>query len=75
MPMIRKYIPPPDGTRPLEFWVSGRGGEQVKLVSVPADWDDDEIKDELEDWRQQYFTTSEIVRYGWNDEKDFGSRK
>jgi hypothetical protein len=65
----------PSGTRKLEFWKRGRGGEQKLFVSVPADWTDEDIKDELEDWGSQHFPTSEFVRYGWNDEQDFGSRK
>ena len=69
-----RYISP-EGSRKLEFWKCGRGGEQKKMVSVPADWSDEQIKSELEDWGDQYFTTSEYVRYGWNDEADFGSRK
>lgn len=71
MPM--RYVAP-TGTRKLEFWKIGRGGETKAFVSVPADWDDEEIKNELEEWGSRYFPTSEFVRYGWNDEKDFGSR-
>ncbi len=65
MPMMYRA---PIGTRPIEFWISGRGGERVLSLTVPANWSDDEIKEELEEWRSQY------VRYGWNDEKDKGNR-
>ena len=69
--MPRRYIKP-DGPRKLEFWKVTRGAEFSLFVNVPDDWDDGQIKDELEDWGQVEF--HEHVRYGWNDEKDFGSR-
>lgn len=64
----------PEGTRKLEFWKTGRGIQYSLVISVPIEWDDDQIKDELEEWGSQYCPTSEYVRYGWNDEKDFGCR-
>lgn len=69
-----RYVQP-GGTRRLEFWKIGRGGETSAFVNVPADWDEEDIKSELEDWGSQHFMTSEFVRYGWNDEADYGSRE
>jgi hypothetical protein len=65
----------PGGSRKLEFWVTGRGAAHKAFISVPHEWSDDEIRDELEDWREDYCPTSDYVRYGWNDESDYGSRK
>lgn len=77
--MPTRYCSPHIGegelSKALEFWVSGRGGEKSRIVFVPAGWGDDHIESELEDWRSQYFQSSELVHYGYNDEANFGSRK
>lgn len=77
MPMT--YIPPQGGTRKLEFWISSGGGTiRNEFVLVPPDWSDEEIKSELEEWCQKFgcwHMSESYMRYGWNDEKDFGSRK
>jgi hypothetical protein len=69
-----RYVQP-GGDRILEFWKRGRGGETKTFVHVPLDWDDGQISVELEEWGTQHFQSSEFVRYGWNDVKDFGNRK
>ena len=75
MPMC--YTSPKGGTRELEFWVcSSRGTDKSMAVTVPADWTDDVIKSELEDWCSQFACfRGSLVRYGWNDKRAFGSRK
>ena len=72
MPMV--YVPP-RGSRTGEFWVSGRGGERSEVVGVPEDWSIDDVREELEDWRSRYFTSSELVRYEFNAEGSFGNRQ
>ena len=59
----------------VEFWKSFRGGERATYVHVPSDWSDEAIKDELEEWCCFHHHNSEFMRYGWNDEADFGSRE
>ncbi len=71
--MPRMYVKP-EGERKLEFWKSFRGGERKEFVFVPSDWNDDDIKSELEDWCGFEYHNSEYMRYGWNDEKDYGDR-
>ena len=70
MPMT--YVPP-TGTRMVEFWQRTRNCEHAQRISVPANWDDDDIKSELEDWCSVWGHQYDY-RYGWNDEKDFGNR-
>ena len=72
MPMV--YVPP-RGSRRVEFWISGRGGERSEVVGVPEDWSVDDVREELEDWRSRYFTSSELVRYEFNAEGSFGNRQ
>lgn len=72
MPMTYVH---PKGPRRFEFWVSGRGGERSEVVGVPEDWSIDDVREELEDWRSRYFTSSELVRYGFNAEGNFGNRQ
>jgi hypothetical protein len=69
--MPTRYIKP-EGSRKLEFWKITNGGETSAFINVPEDWTDIQIKYELEDWG--YIEDHYHVRYGWNDEKDFGSR-
>jgi len=72
--MPTRYIPT-TGERKLEFWKTYRGGQRSEFVQVPADWSDDQIQEELEeDWCGFQNHNSEFMRYGWNDEADFGSR-
>jgi hypothetical protein len=71
--MPTRYIKP-EGDRKLEFWKTYRGGQHSEFVNVPADWDESDIQEELEDWCRFELHNSEFMRYGWNDEKDFGSR-
>jgi hypothetical protein len=77
MPM--HYCPPTGGKRKLEFWIrSTRGTDRSEFVSVPKDWSDEEIKSELEEWCSQFgcwHMSESMMRYGWNDKKDFGNRK
>ena len=73
------YYPPVGGTRMLEFWISSsKGTNRQAFIPVPPDWKDDDIKAELEEWCSQFGCwgmSESYMRYGWNDEKDFGSRK
>lgn len=62
------------GDRPLEFWKTYRGGNKSEVVNVPKEWDDDRVEYELEQWCQLQYHNSDFMRYGWNDNKDFGSR-
>lgn len=68
----------PTGERKLEFWLRMGQFHKWDFVGVPVTWDDDEIKAELEDWcRHQnanFGHSEKYTRYGFNDEKDFGSR-
>jgi len=64
----------PVGDRKLEFWKTYRGGQRSEFINVPAEWSEDAIQSELEDWCGFEYHNSEFMRYGWNDEKDFGSR-
>jgi hypothetical protein len=72
--MPTAYIPP-KGDKKLEFWKTFRGGERSAFIQVPADWSDDQIKDELEDWCQFHLHNSDFMRYGWNEEEHFGNRE
>ncbi len=72
--MPTRYIKP-EGDRKLEFWKPYRGGQSSEFVNVPAEWKDDQIQDEWEDWCGFQYHTSEYMRYGWNDSDDFGNRK
>jgi hypothetical protein len=69
--MPTRYIKP-EGNRKLEFWKRTNAGETSTFINVPEDWTDIQIKYELEDWGN--IEDHRHVRYGWNDEKDFGSR-
>lgn len=67
MPMIYQE---PGGTRTLMFTLQTRKGfKESGIVNVPADWDAEAIKGELERWCQQFpqWHSSEMVRYGWED--------
>lgn len=63
----------PEGDRKLEFWKTFRGGERHEFMNVPSEWSDDAIQSELEDWCRFELHNS-FMRYGWNDEADYGSR-
>ena len=65
----------PTGERPIEFWKINRSGEINLILNLPLEWDDQDIEEELGSWASQYFHTSNFTRYGWNEEKDFGSRE
>jgi len=80
--MPYQYVPT-TGERKLEFWKTYRGGQYSEFVQVSADWNDNQIQEELEDWCgfqfldsefMRYGRNSKFIRYGWNDEVDFGSR-
>lgn len=77
MPMT--YAPPTGGTRKIEFWLrSAKGTSGSKFVMLPMDWTEDEIKSELQEWCSQFGCwgmSDSYIRYGFNEEKDFGSRK
>jgi hypothetical protein len=68
----------PGGPRKLEFWIrSSRGTDARSFVHVPAGWSTGEIKSELEEWCSTFACWSmgeSMMRYGWNDEKDYGKR-
>ena len=58
--------------------IQRQGTSRNEFVLVPPDWSDEEIKSELEEWCQKFgcwHMSESYMRYGWNDEKDFGSRK
>ena len=70
MPMMYVH---PTGEKKLEFWQQYRNGEHVEFVNVPTEWDECDIKSELEDWCTNWGHQYEY-RYGWNDQEDFGKR-
>ena len=63
----------PGGTREVTFWIhSSRGTDEGATLNVPADWDDEDIKYELEEWCSQFpawHVSENYVRYGWYDGK------
>lgn len=53
----------------IKFWLNGSGGfrEENKIINLPDNYSDEEIRYELEDWRKSLFCSSEYVRYGWEN--------
>jgi hypothetical protein len=54
------------------FWLKGSGGQrnEEKIVTLPDDYSDENIYDELEDWRYSLRCNSQFIRYGWDDIKE-----
>jgi hypothetical protein len=53
----------------VRFWIkSSRGTDRAETVCVPAEWSEDSIKDELEEWCEQFgawHSSENLVSYGF----------
>jgi hypothetical protein len=55
-------------TKKYKFWLFGSGGQrhEEKIVELPSDYTDADIKDEIDDWKYNLRCNSEYIRYGWD---------
>ena len=53
----------------IEFWLNGSGGQRSdkKIVKLPNNYTDEDIKDELDNWVYDLRVGSEYIRYGWKE--------
>lgn len=56
-------------TKKIEFWMEGRGGKrsEKKIVELPIDYYEPDIKQELDDWLDSLNCHSEFITYGWKE--------
>ena len=53
----------------IKFYLYGSGGSrhEEKIVEIPDNFSDREIKEELDEWVDRLDCNSEYIRYGWED--------
>jgi len=56
----------------LKFWLEGRGGMRSasKIVELPDSYEENQIKEELDNWKDEINCHSEYITYGWDEIKD-----
>ena len=69
MPYSYRAPEPVEPTVEYEFWiVSSRGTDHKEVLPLPAEWDEEDIKHELEQWCEQFgawHVSENFVRYGY----------
>lgn len=52
----------------IRFYMSGRGNrKEEKIVDLPDCYEDEEIKEELENWIDDLGSNSDCIFYGWEE--------